>query len=198
LRDPVARLQSGAKGRVLGGHRMPGISPAGSPGLHELLSLSPSRRAGAGAAAKRCCPYPGGCCPLPLDAFFVPQAHYLLNIDCDRDEVHFVCTEALDRDWSLVARAFGLPPAPERHRNGAAWCAAGRTTRQKLECGNVHGQAAEKLASKGDEAEAARHNRSRRAMLMSEAEATFVRNCALANDALLHQRLCGLRRTLRT
>ena len=230
LRDPVSRLQSGAKGWVNGGHALPGTRgvhafwrgrPKNAPfdWLHWLLAKSPTPSAGS-SAPRSCCPYPGQCCSADLDVFFVPQvstcqapyyipidphprpppAHspclsqvrYLANIDCDADEVHFVCTERLEDDWNRIRLAFGIPINAHGSTQSSSTCAGAKTARTKLACGNVHSPSTDKQVSRLPEGQAAvRINRTRDAMAVTVADERLIRQCAWRLDAILHERLCG-------
>ena len=41
-------------------------------------------------------------------SFGIPQGSYLRHINCDRDELHLLCTERLNEDWAKFAATFGM------------------------------------------------------------------------------------------
>jgi hypothetical protein len=121
------------------------------------------------------------------------QVHYLLNIDCDVDELHIICTESLDSDWqSLLQDRFGLlgprTSSPRAHKQG---CAKQITARQKLACGNVHAGVQPNVAHGQNEHEVKRRNLSEQVLALTDEDEQIIRQCAYRQDTLLHRWMCG-------
>lgn len=99
VRDPVARLESWIRFRVPRAGSWPFMSPEQL--VLERFPLQPSALGS-------------------LDSLLVPQGDFLRGIDCDRHELHFLCTDTLEEDFVTLAAQFNQTASDAMLRTASA------------------------------------------------------------------------------
>eukprot|EP00966_Prymnesium_polylepis_P148260 3424971-Prymnesium_polylepis.1 len=137
LRDPVERLESAFRYELNSSNKhasahspftMRGVAPSLREFVEAIRNHSHPRHKAALSLYRRSAYLPGAflgewtSSSQLLDNFLVSTINYLRGLDCQKTEVHFVCTNRFDTQWRSLLRSFGYqhPPSVPHLNNRSA------------------------------------------------------------------------------
>lgn len=122
LRDPISRLESGFREELrTGGREVRGLHNTSMTGFLAAVRNATSYHAMLyrNSVAEPIYRHPETSAYPPLmgSHFLVSQVRYLRGLECDSQQIHFICTDRFDSEWPALLTALGSNSSRSRQRH---------------------------------------------------------------------------------